>query len=185
MHTFIDITTLFIQFLLKPNCYDKTWFKNYSIIKVFVVALIWSFILNFGFTIVFSILDILQIINFEDHANTKLFEEFPPYAIVLLGVVAAPIFEELIFRAPIPLFCRFTKWFPLIFYIFAFTFGAVHITNFEITRNVLILMPILVAPQILIGLFLGVIRLQFGLLYSMLFHAIYNGILIIPAVLLM
>lgn len=185
MEVFINITTLYLRFLAHPNCGDKTLFKSYSKAQVFTVALLLAFTINFGFTIIFTILDLLQIINFEDHASTKLFEEFPPYAIVLLGVVVAPILEELIFRAPIPLFCKFKRWFPFVFYVFAIGFGIIHITNFEITKNVLLLTPILVAPQILIGLFLGVIRLQYGLIYAMLFHAIYNGVLIIPAVLLM
>ncbi|MGJ5640987.1 CPBP family intramembrane glutamic endopeptidase [Formosa sp. S-31] len=185
MNAFINILSLYIRYLRQPDCQNTDLFSGFTKFQVITVALVIAFVLNFGFTIVFTILDILQIINFEDHASTILFEEFPPYAIVLLGVIVAPVLEELIFRAPIPLFCKFKNWFRFIFYGFAILFGVIHITNFEITKNVLLLAPVLVAPQILIGFFLGVIRMQYGLIHSILFHALYNGVLIIPAVLLM
>ncbi|MHA7944058.1 CPBP family intramembrane glutamic endopeptidase [Formosa sp. 3Alg 14/1] len=180
---FGSIIKRFISFLKAPNLEDKNLFDGFSKAKVFISALIIAFIINFCFTIVFSIIEAMGYVSFEDHASTKLFEDYPPYVIVLLGVVVAPILEELFFRGPITLF--HTKYFIYVFYFFAITFGLIHITNFEITRNVLILAPILVGPQIVIGLLLGVIRIQYGLIYSILFHAIYNGILIIPAVLFM
>ncbi|CDF79099.1 CAAX amino terminal protease family [Formosa agariphila KMM 3901] len=182
---FTGISKVFISYLKAPyNNEEKTLFQGYSKASVFITALIIAFFLNFCFTIVFSIIETMGLVDFEDHASTKLFEDYPPYVIVLLGVLAAPILEELIFRGPLTAFTG-KKGFKYVFYFFALAFGLVHITNFEITRNVLILAPILVAPQIIIGLFLGIIRLQYGLIYSILFHAIYNGIIIIPAVLLM
>ncbi|QDO95079.1 CPBP family intramembrane metalloprotease [Formosa sediminum] len=182
VETYTEILKRYIAFLRQPELKeDKLLFYGFSKINVFITALGCAFILNFGFTIIFSILETLKLVNLDNHASTKLFEDFPPYAIFILGVIAAPILEELFFRGPLTLF--HTKHYKYVFYFFALAFGFVHITNFDITQNVLLLSPILVAPQIIIGLFLGVIRLQYGLIYSMLFHAIYNGIIIVPALL--
>lgn len=183
IENYINILEHFKTFLKAPNNNgNQTLFDGFTKIQIFTTALIIAFFLNFCFTIVFSIIETMGLVDFDNHASAKLFEEFPYYVVVLLGVILAPVMEELIFRGPLTLF-RDNKWFIYIFYFFAVSFGLVHITNFEITRNVIILAPILVAPQIIIGLLLGVIRMQYGLLYSMLFHAIYNGILIIPAIL--
>ena len=62
-------------------------------------------------------------------------------------------------------------------------FGLMHITNFEPSLNIYLLAPILVAPQILIGINLGYLRVRFGLIWSILFHAFYNGILMSIALL--
>ncbi|WP_299781187.1 CPBP family intramembrane glutamic endopeptidase [uncultured Formosa sp.] len=181
IETYGAILKQYLKFIKQPELKeDKTLFEGHSKINVFVTALIVAFILNIGFTILFSIIEAFGLVNFDNHASAQLFEDYPYYVVVLLGVVLAPILEEFFFRGPLTLFN--TKHYISVFYFFTLAFGFVHITNFEITRNVLILSPILVAPQIIIGLFLGVIRIQYGLGYSMLFHAIYNGILIIPAI---
>ena len=53
-------------------------------------------------------------------------------------------------------------------------FGFVHITNFDFTTSVLLLSPILVLPQLLVGGYFGYIRVRFGLQWSILLHGSYN-----------
>lgn len=63
-------------------------------------------------------------------------------------------------------------------------FAIVHLgnySNFELTRH-FHWIPVLVAAQFLIGLILSYIRLTHGVRYAMLFHGVYNAILIIPVV---
>ncbi|GAK88809.1 hypothetical protein JCM19297_3333 [Nonlabens ulvanivorans] len=67
--------------------------------------------------------------------------------------------------------------------MFALAFGAVHISNYGVSLTTILLLPIITGPQIVTGLFLGLIRVKVGLLYSMLFHALYNGVLMIPSIL--
>ena len=70
--------------------------------------------------------------------------------------------------------------FPKIgFYFLTIAFGLVHLSNFVITNNVIYFAPILVAPQIVLGGYLGFIRVKFGLLYSILLHAAYNAFFIL------
>ncbi|WP_435264277.1 CPBP family glutamic-type intramembrane protease [Tenacibaculum sp. nBUS_03] len=54
-------------------------------------------------------------------------------------------------------------------------FGLVHITNYTLTTNVILLTPFLIAPQTILGGYLGFIRVRFGLHWSILLHACYNA----------
>jgi uncharacterized protein len=79
------------------------------------------------------------------------------------------------------------KHFKWVFYVVAFLFGMVHIGNFslnEITWQWYFLLPFLVIPQLVMGLFLGYIRLRYGLLFSIIFHAFHNLIFILPNLLM-
>ena len=96
----------------------------------------------------------------------------------VFAALIAPVFEELIFRAPLTAFKKKNQ-FRIAFYVFAILFGFVHITNFELTTNVLILSPILVLPQTLVGGYFGFIRVRFGLLWSIALHGSYNAILML------
>ncbi len=69
----------------------------------------------------------------------------------------------------------------VIFYGIALLFGAVHITNYD--TQVWPFLPILVMPQIIVGLLLGFVRLRYGFGWSFLLHAFHNGCLLLPVVL--
>ena len=135
-------------------------------------------VIGIGLGLLLAVLEALGVYNSDSHAINKMFEENSPLKIILLAVVVAPFFEELIFRGPLTLFSK--KYFRIAFYIIAVLFGYMHIYNFPITPQVLLFSPILVLPQIVLGLVFGYIRVRFGLIYSMLLHASYNGVLIIP-----
>ncbi|TXD50887.1 MULTISPECIES: CPBP family intramembrane glutamic endopeptidase [unclassified Polaribacter] len=124
----------------------------------------------------FSIIEALGLVNMEDHAIEDMMKRFSTTEIFLFAVVLAPLLEELFFRAPLTLF-KDPKIFKWAFYTFAIIFGMIHISNFGITLNVILLAPILVAPQIILGGYLGFIRVRFGLLWSIALHAFYNGVL--------
>jgi uncharacterized protein len=70
--------------------------------------------------------------------------------------------------------------------ISAFFFGIVHLGNyrdFDFLSN-FHWVPFLVLIQFGLGLLLSFIRLHYGLLKAMLFHAVYNAVLVVPAVFL-
>jgi len=146
-------------------------------LSLFFKLLVISLITGFVISPIFGMLEILELINLENHAAEQMMKNMTKFQILAFGVILAPFFEELIFRAPITLF-KNPKYFKIVFYVFAVLFGFVHITNFELTKNVLLLSPLLVLPQILLGSYLGFIRVKFGLHWSMFLHASYNGILI-------
>ncbi|MDC1234129.1 CPBP family intramembrane metalloprotease [Cyclobacteriaceae bacterium] len=145
------------------------------------------------------------------HSLQKIFEEMEPVLIFFFAVIMAPLFEEIMFRLILRFRSNFLilwsihigvtlhlgekrsllkiarkvwdKFYGWIFYLMALAFGLMHIMNFEPSLNIYLLAPILVAPQILIGINLGYLRIRFGLIWSILFHAFHNGVLMTIALL--
>jgi len=61
------------------------------------------------------------------------------------------------------------------FYFSTLFFGLMHLSNFTGNAYIISLFAILlVGPQILLGLILGYIRMRFGLIFSIIFHAVVN-----------
>ena len=67
--------------------------------------------------------------------------------------------------------------FPFIFWATLFGFGLIHLSNFE-SNDLGVLSVLIVLPQIFIGGVLGYLRMRFGLITAILFHAAYNGVLV-------
>jgi hypothetical protein len=63
-------------------------------------------------------------------------------------------------------------------------FALVHMTNFTEFDygKYFYLVPFLVAAQFVVGLVLSYIRLNHGMKWAIIFHGVYNAVLIIPAV---
>ena len=139
---------------------------------LFIISIVTSIII----TPLFSLIQELQLVDFETHKLEEMFKDMSFIKILLLGSVLTPILEETFFRAPITIFVK-PKSFKYSFYIFTLIFGFIHISNFEINTNVLLLSPILILPQLLVGGYFGYIRVKFGLLWAMLLHGSYNGFL--------
>lgn len=171
-----------IAFLKKPI---YTSYTNLSLqekksifLKLLVLAITFSFCLGIligTFTTIFNV-------DVGKHGVDQLLEKYNVFTIFLLAVIGAPIIEELVFRGPL-VFFKNSPYFHYIFYFFALLFGAIHISNFESYSEYLWLTPILVAPQITAGLFLGFIRVKLNLGWSMLLHAGHNAILLSPLLL--
>ncbi|MEM9535550.1 MAG: CPBP family intramembrane glutamic endopeptidase [Cyanobacteria bacterium P01_E01_bin.45] len=70
-----------------------------------------------------------------------------------------------------------------IFYISAILFGAIHITNYS--GRVWALMPLLVLPQFILGLFLGFVRVRYGFGWAIFAHGFHNGCLIAPLLIIL
>jgi hypothetical protein len=171
-----------IRFAKKPN-YEQdvnshTSDKLRLLVKLLILALCSSIFL----LVIASVIQNLFNIKVGEHAMDDLFNNNSEIKIFFLAVIVAPFFEELIFRGPL-IFFKNSKYFPTMLYIFTLAFGLVHISNFELTTQVLLLSPLLVAPQISVGFLLGYIRVKFGLSWSMALHACYNMVLTIPLLL--
>lgn len=133
-------------------------------------------ITTFAITIVISIIESTGILTTKGHSITNAIESYSTTQFFLLAVVFAPLIEETIFRAPIVLL-KNKNYFKIGFYTIAILFGYIHISNYELTPSVLLFSPLLIAPQAFVGLYLGFIRVKFGLLWSIALHACYNGLL--------
>jgi len=145
------------------------------------------------------------------HSLQKIFQEMEPVLIFFFAVIMVPLLEEVMFRLILRFRSNFLilwsihigvalhlgqkrsllktarkvwdKFYGWVFYLMTMAFGLMHIMNFEPSLNIYLLAPILVAPQILIGINLGYLRVRFGLIWSILFHAFYNGVLMSIALL--
>lgn len=164
---------------LKNPVLEKDQNQNNSYrLKKFLHLLIISVITAFIITPLFALIEHFDFVDMDTHAMEELMKKMSKTKIFLITVVGAPLLEELFFRAPITLFNN-KKYFKIVFYLFAIVFGLVHLSNFQITTNVLLFAPILVAPQTILGGYLGFIRVRFGLQWSILLHACYNAFFMI------
>jgi CAAX amino terminal protease family. len=126
-------------------------------------------------------------------------------SLILVGILG-PVIEELIFRLPLryqynyifkaifslaaglgrltpeqeeSIITNFRqKYFGWFFYPMAILFGCIHISNFQGYNELLLWMPLLTSIQFIAGLFLGYIRVQFGLIWSIFFHSFNNFIFV-------
>ena len=162
-----------IAFIKNPTLEKDTNSDISYRFKIFLHILSISIITGFVFTPIFVIIEELGFVNMEDHAIEDMMNKYSKPVILLITAIIAPVFEELIFRAPITAF-KGKNAFKFAFYIFTILFGLIHITNYTITTSVLLLTPFLVAPQLLVGAYFGYIRTKFNLGWSMLLHATYN-----------
>ncbi len=144
--------------------------------SIFLGLLKWNLILGIGLAVFTQLLAMAFGIDLGEHATDKLFSENSFFTILLIMVVVAPVLEEMIFRGPLGFF-KTSPYFPFAFYCSFVLFGLIHLSNFEITPAVLWISPLLIAPQTLMGVFLGYIRVRLGLPWAILLHASYNGIL--------
>lgn len=76
-----------------------------------------------------------------------------------------------------------SKKFKFVYYSSIVLFALVHTFNYDITK-VWIIAPILVLPQLLIGLYFGFVRMNFGLKWSIVAHCLHNFLLISPILLI-
>lgn len=154
---------------------------NANKLKLFWACLWMIIVFNFFLSFLIYGVETMGWIDTEQHAVFDMIKNKSILYNILMVVVAAPLIEEIIFRAPITLFRNMEPInFKIIFYLFALAFGGIHIFNYELDINTLLLSPLLVAPQIFVGMFLGLIRVKVGLFYSILFHGLYNGVVSIP-----
>ncbi len=118
-------------------------------------------------------------LDFGDHAVDELLRNYSALALFFLAVIAAPVIEELIFRAPLTAF-KNPIYFKYAYYASILLFGLLHISNFDGLDGQYWAIPLLVSPQLSAGIFLGYIRTKLGLLWSMLLHATHNLVLVGP-----
>jgi membrane protease YdiL (CAAX protease family) len=193
MNTYEDL----IQFLRNPVPEKSQNHDFFHRISVFLTLLLTCFMISFFLSIVIGMVYQSGLIENDYHAFDNI-KDKPDYEIFLLAVILAPMIEEAIFRGPLTLFkspwklpfkvegineiriraFENPKVFQIAFYVFALAFGYIHLSNYQIDTQIVLFSPLLVAPQIVLGLIVGYIRIRFGFLWGVALHAGYNGILI-------
>jgi len=166
-------------------------------LSIFLVMLMTCFMISFLLSIVIGMVYSSGLIENDYHAFDDL-KDLSSYQIFFAAAVLAPLIEEIIFRAPLTLFkspwklpfkvegineirikaLENPKVFRIAFYVFALAFGYIHLSNYQIDAQILLFSPLLVAPQILLGLIIGYVRIRLGFFWGVALHACYNGILV-------
>ena len=113
------------------------------------------------------------------HRVETFLERYPPLFVAAYAVVLAPVLEEALFRGPLYFFRR-PAFFPWAFYLLTTAFALLHAFNFPGWKEHWALLPLLIAPQWVTGVFLGFLRVRFSLPWSIGLHALYNLILLGP-----
>lgn len=145
-------------------------------LKTVASAIVWNLILSIVIVIIAEVLFTALEIDVGKHKTAEMFAKYSSLEIFVLMVLFAPLLEECLFRAPLYLFKR-SSFFPFAFYLSCIAFGMVHLSNFENGSDLLLWAPFLVAPQTVMGFFLGFLRVKLGLSYAILMHAGHNGLL--------
>mgnify|MGYP000017216868 CR=1 FL=1 len=169
---------------LKNPIYEEDTNNDFKYrLNVFFRLLVYALAISFVLGMFIGGLETLFGLDFGKHAIEDFMDTYSPWFLFGAAVLLAPLFEESLFRGPF-LFFKGSRFFKLAFYLFTLVFGFYHITNFELTPTTLALSPLLVAPQLCIGVFLGFIRIRFGLLWAIALHACYNLIIVGPVILM-
>ncbi len=92
--------------------------------------------------------------------------------VVSLSVIAFWIMRQE--RYQMRLLRWWNRWFPFVFYYSAIVFGLVHYTAYGLEGSTLWFTPVILAPQCLMGLMLGFIRVRYGMWYAIGAHAVIN-----------
>lgn len=199
-------------FLRKPvdKPHDNQTFKKKFLTLFAIFAL--GFILSFVFVILLGVLSKYGFIPSEDHKLAEFLNSMSKVQIIALTVIIVPIIEELIFRLYLryknnyllQLFMSlfyilgtkrknriekrikkiWYKKYAYVFYFSAILFGFVHILNFKSAKSLLLFLPIITAPQIVVGILAGYLRVRFNLVLGIFLHAIHNMVFILPFLIL-
>ena len=106
--------------------------------------------------------------------------ELPFAGYTVLGVAALITILMLTFRDATEdgLVRLYTNYYGWLFYGAAALFGVVHLVNFDVDARILLMAPLLVLPQLLLGMVLGYLRLRLGLVWAIALHAVYNALIL-------
>lgn len=169
-----DYLKVFFNYCLKPvhrnPMIDDPQYSTKNLIGGF-------FVLFVGYMLLMSMLSGVLGLEDMDHAFADIQDEMAMWQLFLLAVIVAPILEEGIFRFPLK---YFTSNFPILFYIFTIVFAGLHVANF--TGSVEYWkMPLLVLPQLILGFYLGFVRMKFSWPHAIGIHMLNN---LIPTLML-
>jgi membrane protease YdiL (CAAX protease family) len=186
------IQSLF-SFLRNPKDEKDTDASLLNKLKTFALLFCFEVFVMLLLVGVINLLDSSGLVDLSGHELEGMMEELPIIAMLLMGVVAVPFLEELIFRLalkyerniPLRLIANavgeekirdfWNKNYRLIFYFSALCFGYAHIFNFgTLSTSVLLFSPILILPQFFMGSVAGFLRVRFGFMWSYALHFCHN-----------
>ncbi|PVY44092.1 CPBP family glutamic-type intramembrane protease [Pontibacter virosus] len=221
-------------FLKNPKDQPEAHKSTADKLRILLLVLLLNMTLTFAFMGVMQLLKLMGWHVNSSHSVLEMMRSFPIWAFLLLGVLAVPLLEELIFRyglrfksgyiallavaaaivlsnlaySNLPLVGAMAVWgilgialvlyalnadkitgflkkvwgkvYGVFFYFMALGFGLIHIANFtdfDYASAAVLLIPILVAPQVIGGMLMGYMRVKHGFRWGYFMHAGHNALL--------
>ncbi len=202
----------FFQFLKKPVDHSNTnQTLKEKVTKLFLILILDIAIAGICILLLFA-LNTYGLFSLENHKLVEVLKTMPKSEVIFAYIVAVPLLEEIIFRLYLRYKTNYLlrffillfyvagkenkehtekrikkiwyKQYVYIFYFSAVLFGFVHVFNFDFDFKMLLLFPILTAPQIFAGIFMGYLRVRYNLIWGYFLHAIHNLISLLPFLLM-
>jgi hypothetical protein len=179
---FLNYSILIFITVILPPLLEETMFRLPQRYSPFSISFSLAVIIFFLFNLILGLLNQNDLLS-ESFISLIKANPYLYYSIwLIIGLLIAIglgfILKKFANQAKIKRF--YQKYFFLIFYSTTLLFGLAHVLNWENIADVWYLTPLLVIPQIIIGSFLGFIRMKFGFIYAMLYHGLHNGMLVFP-----
>lgn len=110
------------------------------------------------------------------HVMEDIDEKLSQAQLLFMAVLFMPILEEVLFRAHLraPFWKKVNFGFP--FYFTAGLFAIIHLTNISMPPEKWYLGPLLVLPQLILGLLFGYVRVRNNIFTSIFCHILHNGL---------
>jgi len=147
----------------------------------------WSFVISLSFifsTILLSFSDYLgKFFKIKDIFLEKYYLIFVYFLIIAIFIFLLNIFYKFFINEE-KLIEFYKKYFFIIFYLFTFLFGFVHIFNWQNLSQASFAIFFLFLPQLAVSFVLGFIRMNYGISWSMFCHFFYNLFFVTPIVFL-
>lgn len=150
----------------------KGWKSSY-LIRIVTIYLVLDLALNL-------LVSIPLFTFFDRYFDTYVDLEETDLELLFYGALVMPFIEEVIFRGPMTLAkhkSRLTN--QLLFWSLTVLFALIHIFNYDFESIPFWVYPFMVIPQLITGILLGVVRVRFGLRYSIILHSSFNFVLIL------
>lgn len=181
-----------LQFIKKPDDFQIKLSIKQKCLLVFNLLLV---------EIIFSVLFVIPADYFVNRCisvkQSDAFKNLCLSELLFLAIIAAPIIEELMFRYTLRYNRLFSKcisrnnWnkiFPYMIYISCIIFGFIHLNNYIHDSWIFyVLSPLIILSPLSGGLILSYIRVRLNIFYSMIYHALWNGLfgIALPSVMLL
>lgn len=161
-----------VAFLKHPGRETTMAATSLSRCSRFWLALLVSFCITVGISAPLIHLVDRFLVRLRFSSSMDVTQDF--FLLIVLGVMVAPLLEELVFRYPLKLVKP--RYLKLAVYFSSIVFGLVHAINYENSEPLFYaLLPIIVSSQALGGLILAYLRLRDGVLWSMFAHGLFNA----------
>lgn len=124
----------------------------------------------------FALISYKFISKFFFNSNMYVLNAFP-VSRISFAISAAFLFYHLISREKMSarIISFWSKHFRWIFYSSCLLFALMHLSNYIPSSYNKLLAPIITLPQLILGLTAGYVRINYGFIYAVLLHMLYNS----------